>query len=146
MTISGGSALPKDEVERMMREAEQYAEEDAKRRDEAETRNSAEALVFQTEKFLGETGDKFPADGKEEVEQALTDLRSALGGSDTAAIKSAAEALATKSQALGAALYAQQDAGAAEGAGGPTADAADAADDGVVDAEIVDEDGKGSAA
>jgi molecular chaperone DnaK len=142
MTISGGSALPKDEVERMMREAEQYAEEDARRRDEAETRNSAEALVFQTEKFLGENGDKFPADGKADVEQALTDLRSALGGSDIAAIKSAAESLATKSQTLGAALYAQQapEAGAAGGAG------ADPADDGVVDAEIVDEDGKGSAA
>ena len=142
MTISGGSALPKDEVERMMREAEQYAEEDARRRDEAETRNSAEALVFQTEKFLGENGDKFPEDGKAEVEQALTDLRSALGGSDIAAIKSAAEALATKSQTLGAALYAQQAQDAPAGDSGT----ADATDDGVVDAEIVDEDGKGSAA
>jgi molecular chaperone DnaK len=142
MTISGGSALPKDEVERMMREAEQYAEEDARRREEAETRNSAEALVFQTEKFLGENGDKLPGDGKAEVESALTDLRSALGGSDVAAIKTAAEAVATRSQTLGAALYAQQtqDAGATGGA------TTDPADDGVVDAEIVDEDGKGTAA
>jgi len=139
MTISGGSALPKDEVERMMREAEQYAEEDKKRREEAETRNSADALVFQTEKFLGENGDKLPAEGKAEVEDALTGLKSALGGSDIAAIKSAAEKVATKSQELGGALYAQQSAdGGAPGA-------ADAADDGVVDAEIVDEDGKGAA-
>ncbi len=136
MTISGGSALPKDEVERMMREAEQYADEDKKRRDEAETRNSADALVFQTEKFLGENGDKLPADGKAEAEQALSDLRSVLGGSDIAAIRTAAETLAKKSSELGGALYAQQaqDApvGGAAGAG--------PADDGVVDAEVVDED------
>jgi molecular chaperone DnaK len=131
MTISGGSALPKDEVERMMREAEEYAEEDKKRRDEAETRNSAEALVFQTEKFLGENGDKLPAEGKADAEAALTDLRSALGGSDTAAIKTAAETLAQKSQELGGALYAQQSAG------GDAPEAA-AEDEGIVDADIVD--------
>ena len=135
MTISGGSALPKDEVERMMREAEEYAEEDAKRRDEAETRNQADSLVFQTEKFLGENGDKLPADGKAETEEALTALRSALGGSDTAAVKAAAETLARKSQELGSALYAQQAADQPGAAAGPT-------DDGVVDAEVVDEDGK----
>ncbi len=137
MTISGGSALPKDEVERMMREAEQYADEDAARRDEAETRNSAEALVFQTEKFLGENGDKLPAEGKAETEEALTALRSALGGSDTPTIKAAAETLAKKSQDLGGALYAQQ---AAEAPGAPAG--AGSSDDGVVDAEVVDEDGK----
>src|SRR5687768_6855525 len=138
MTISGGSALPKDEVERMMKEAEQYAEEDKKRRDEAETRNSAEALVFQTEKFLGENGDKLPAEGKAEAEEALTELRSALGGSDTAAVKAAAERLATKSQELGGALYAQQaaDAPGAAGADAPVED------DGVVDAEVVEDEGK----
>ena len=138
MTISGGSALPKDEVERMMREAEEYAEEDRKRRDEAETRNSAEALVFQTEKFLGENGDKLPAEGKADAEAALTDLRSVLGGSDTAAIKSAAEKLATKSQELGGALYAQQAADAPGSAGA----AGSADDDGVVDAEVVEDEGK----
>lgn len=137
MTISGGSALPKDEVERMMKEAEQYAEEDKARRDEAETRNQAEALVFQTEKFLGENGDKLPAEGKAEAEEALTDLKSALGGSDIAAVKSAAEKLATKSQELGGALYAQQSAeGAAPGAEAP------ADDEGVVDAEVVEDEGK----
>ena len=137
MTISGGSALPKDEVERMMREAEEYADEDKKRRDEAETRNSAEGLVFSTEKFLGENGDKLPAEGKADAEAALTDLRSALGGSDVAAVKTAAEALSSKTQVLGAALYAQQDEGAgAAGASGPVED------DGVVDAEVVEDEGK----
>jgi molecular chaperone DnaK len=137
MTITGGSALPKDDIERMMREAEQYAEEDAKRREEAETRNNGEQLVYTTEKFLGENGEKLPAEGKADVESALSDLRSALGGSDTAAIKTASEALARKSQELGGALYAQQaaDAGAAGAAGA----GAGAADDGVVDAEVVDE-------
>ena len=138
MTISGGSALPKDEVERMMREAEEYAEEDRKRREEVETRNQAEALVFQTEKFLGENGDKLPAEGKAEAEEALTELRSALGGSDTAAVKAAAEKLATKSQELGGALYAQQ---AADAPGAPGAAGA-ADDDGVVDAEVVEDEGK----
>ncbi len=141
MTISGGSALPKDEVERMMKEAEQYAEEDKKRREEAETRNSAEQLVFQTEKFLGENGDKLPAEGKADAESALSDLRAALGGSDTAAIRTAAETVSQKTSELGAAMYAQQ--GAQDGPeGGPTGNAGsdEQADDGVVDAEVVEDD------
>ena len=121
----------------MMKEAEQYAEEDKARRDDAETRNQAEQLVFQTEKFLGENGDKLPAEGKADVETALTDLKSALGGSDIAAIKAAAEKVATKSQELGGALYAQQAADA------PTdASAGPAEDDGVVDAEVVEDESK----
>jgi molecular chaperone DnaK len=123
----------------MMREAEEYAEEDRKRREEVETRNSAEALVFQTEKFLGENGDKLPAEGKAEAEEALTELRSALGGSDTVAIKAAAEKLARTSQELGGALYAQTAADNPAGAPG-AAGAAD--DDGVVDAEVVEDEGK----
>jgi molecular chaperone DnaK len=139
MTITGGSALPKDDIERMMRDAEQYADEDKKRREEAETRNSAEGLVYTTEKFLGENGDKLPADGKAEVESLLTDLKSVLGGSDVAAIRTKADELAHKSQELGSALYAQTSAeGAPTGDAGPT-------DEGVVDAEIVDEDGQGAA-
>ncbi|MDT7547222.1 MAG: molecular chaperone DnaK, partial [Actinomycetota bacterium] len=137
MTITGGSALPKDDIERMMRDAEQYAEEDKKRREEAETRNQAEGLVYTTEKFLGENGDKLPAEGKAEVESLLTDLKSVLGGSDVAAIRTKSDELSRKSQDLGAAMYAQQQA-AGEGAA-PGADAGPA-DDGVVDAEIVDED------
>jgi molecular chaperone DnaK len=137
MTITGGSALPKDDIERMMRDAEQYAEEDKKRREEAETRNQAEGLVYTTEKFLGENGDKLPAEGKAEVETLLTDLKSVLGGSDVAAIRTKADELSRKSQDLGAALYAQQQAA---GEGAAPGDATDAADEGVVDAEIVDED------
>src|SRR5512142_33894 len=98
MTITGGSALPKDEVERMMKDAEAHAEEDRKRREEAETRNLAESLQYQTEKFLAENGEKIPADKKEELGEALTELRSALGGSDIAAIKTAQEKVARVSQ------------------------------------------------
>jgi molecular chaperone DnaK len=135
MTITGGSALPKDDIERMMREAEQYAEEDAKRKEEAETRNQAEALVHQTQKFLAENGDKLPAEGKADVEAALTDLTGVLGGSDIALIREKSETLAKKSQELGGALYSQQaEAGTAAGA------ASGGEDEGVVDAEIVDED------
>jgi molecular chaperone DnaK len=135
MTITGGSALPKDDIERMMKEAEQYAEEDHKRREEAETRNQAEALVHQTQKFLAENGDKLPAEGKADVESALTDLTGVLGGSDIAAIREKSETLAKKSQELGGALYAQQQAA---GGAGESASAA-GHDDSVVDAEIVDD-------
>jgi molecular chaperone DnaK len=144
MTITGGSALPKDDIERMMKDAEAHAEEDKKRREEAETRNLAESLQYQTEKFLAENGDKIPAEKKDELGEALTDLRSALGGSDIEAIKTAQEKVARVSQEVGGALYAQNAEAGAEGA--PGAEAGDAgqstgsADDDVVDAEIVDED------
>src|SRR6188472_231619 len=107
MTITGGSALPKDDIERMMKDAEAHAEEDKKRREEAETRNLAESLQYQTEKFLAENGEKIPADKKEELGEALTELRSSLGGSDIAAIKAAQEKVARVSQEVGGALYAQ---------------------------------------
>jgi molecular chaperone DnaK len=143
MTITGGSALPKDDIERMMKDAEAHAEEDKKRREEAETRNLAESLQYQTEKFLAENGDKIPADKKEELGEALTELRSALGGSDIAAIKAAQEKVARVSQEVGGALYAQQADAAGAGAGESAGDGAQAGaptDDDVVDAEIVDED------
>jgi molecular chaperone DnaK len=135
MTITGGSALPKEDIERMMKEAETYAEEDKKRKEEAETRNQADALVHQTQKFLAENGDKLPAEGKAEVEAALTELTGVLGGSDINAIREKSAELAKKSQDLGGALYAQQQAesGTAGGA------ASEPADDSVVDAEIVDD-------
>ncbi|MGZ4572352.1 MAG: Hsp70 family protein, partial [Blastococcus sp.] len=142
-----GSALPKDDIERMMKDAEAHADEDKKRREEAETRNLAESLQYQTEKFLAENGEKIPADKKEELGEALTELRSALGGSDIAAIKTAQEKVARVSQEVGGALYAQQaEAGAPGAEGGPTGAAggsehgAGSGDDDVVDAEIVDED------
>ncbi|MEU2350375.1 molecular chaperone DnaK [Modestobacter sp. NPDC049651] len=145
MTITGGSALPKDDIERMMKDAEAHAEEDKRRRDEAETRNLAESLQYQTEKFLAENGDKIPEDKKSELGEALGELRGALGGSDIAAIKAAQEKVARISQEVGGALYAQaQETPGAEGAGAAGATGAEnasaAADDDVVDAEIVDED------
>ncbi|MDF9814589.1 molecular chaperone DnaK [Streptomyces sp. SPB162] len=142
MTVTGGSALPKDDIDRMMRESEQYAEEDHKRREAAETRNQAEQLVYQTEKFIADNTDKLPADVKEEVETTVADLKEALKGEDVAAIREATEKVAATSQKLGTALYANAQAEGA-GAAGPE-DAAGAgqaqADDDVVDAEIVDED------
>jgi molecular chaperone DnaK len=152
MTITGGSALPKDDIERMMRDAEEHAEEDKRRREEAETRNLSESLQYQTEKFLAENGDKLPEDKKTELNEALVELRSALGGSDIAAIKAAQEKVARISQEAGGAMYAQQQASAQSGqftdgaAGGPTGDTTGqaAADDDVVEAEIVDEPGEDS--
>jgi molecular chaperone DnaK len=151
MTITGGSALPKDDIERMMRDAQEHADEDRRRREEAETRNLAEQLQWQTEKFLAESGDKLPADAREKINEALGELRSALGGTDIEKIKSAHENLAQVSQQAGSALYGQATGEAAsagaDAAGGPSAGpsaggGAHAASDDVVDAEIVDEDDK----
>ncbi|MBV9729569.1 MAG: molecular chaperone DnaK [Pseudonocardiales bacterium] len=144
MTITGGSALPKEDIDRMMRDAEEHAEEDRKRREEAETRNQAESLVYQTEKFIKDNDDKLSADVKDKVNAALGEAQEALKGTDTAAIRAAMEKLATESQALGQALYSDTAAasGAAAGdgaaAGGSTGSSAGAHED-VVDAEIVDE-------
>jgi len=140
MRISGGSALAKDEIERMIKEAEEHAEEDRLRREEAEVRNTAEQLVYSTEKFLRDSDDKLPEDGKAEVNTAIADLKKALEGTDIGEVKAKHEALSTASQKLGAALYSQQ----ADEPGAPAADEATSttkdADDDVVDAEIVDED------
>ncbi|MDX3094276.1 molecular chaperone DnaK [Streptomyces sp. ME01-24h] len=145
MTVTGGSALPKDDIDRMMREAEQYAEEDHKRRESAETRNQAEQLVYQTEKFLKDNEDKVPGDVKTEVEAAVADLKEKLKGEDSAAIREATEKVAATSQKLGQALYANAQAeGGATGAAGAAGGAP--TDDDVVDAEIVDEDKKDGAA
>ncbi|KJK56178.1 hypothetical protein UK12_24310 [Saccharothrix sp. ST-888] len=144
MTVTGGSSLPKDEVDRMRREAEQYAEEDTKRREAVETRNQGEQLVYSTEKFIADNADKLPADVKTEVETAITELKETLKGEDIAAIREATEKVSTTAQKLGQALYAQNEAAGAP-AGDATAGAAK--DDDVVDAEIVDEDKpKGGAA
>ena len=113
MTITGGSALPKDDIERMMREAEQYADEDRQRKEAAEARNMAEGLVYQTEKFLADNADKLPEDARSNVDGPLADLKKALEGDDIEAIRTGTETLATASQALGTAMYANA---AAEGA------------------------------
>ncbi|MFE1786667.1 Hsp70 family protein, partial [Streptomyces sp. NPDC059506] len=140
MTVTGGSALPKEDIERMMRDAEQYAEEDHKRREAAEIRNQAEQLVYTTEKFLADNAEKVPAELKTEVEAAVSDLKEKLKGEDTAAIREATEKVAATSQKLGSALYANAQ-GEAGAEGGPAGDAGQAkADEDVVDAEIVDDD------
>jgi molecular chaperone DnaK len=143
MVISGGSALPKDDIDRMMREAEEYAEEDRRRKEEAEVRNQADTLTYSTEKFIRENGDKIPEDLKKEVEEAIAEVKKNLEGTDTDAIRASAEKLATVSQKMGAAMYAQtQGEAGAQGDAGPDAAAQDATqqDDEVVDAEIVDDD------
>jgi molecular chaperone DnaK len=153
MTITGGSALPKDDIERMMRDAEEHAEEDRRRKEDAETRNLSESLQYQTEKFLAENGDKLPEDKRTELTDALGELRSALGGSDLSAIKAAQEKVARISQEAGGAMYAQQQAAAGGGesftdptdatTGGATdGTGAPRADEDVVEAEIVDEPGE----
>jgi len=135
MTITGGSALSKEEIDRMMKDAEAHAEEDKQRREEADVRNAGDSLVYQTEKFLKDNEDKFTegenATKKAETETAIADLKTALAGTDLGVIKSATEKVSELSQQLGAALYA---ANAAQAPGGTTA-----ADDGVQDAEVVDE-------
>jgi len=142
MTITGGSALPKDDIDRMMRDAEEHAEEDRKRREEAEVRNQAESLVYQTEKFVKDNDEKLPADVKDRVNAALGEAQEALKGTDTQAIRAAMEKLATESQALGQALYSDQSAaGGAGTAGGGATDgqAGGGTTDDVVDAEIVED-------
>ncbi len=144
MTVTGGSALPKDDIERMMREAEQYAEEDHKRREAVETRNQGEQLVYSTEKFIADNSDKLPEDVKTEVETAITELKEKLKGEDIAAIREATEKVSTTAQKLGTALYANADAAGAA-AGDAPHDAKP--EDDVVDAEIVDDEKpKGGAA
>ncbi len=134
MTITGGSGLSKEEVERMMKDAESHAEEDKARREEADVRNGAEGLVYQTEKFLKDNAEKIPAEGKANVEEPLATLKKALEGTDIPSIKTAMEALAEASQAVGAAMYQEQ----AANAEASNENAADNGED-IVDAEIVDE-------
>jgi molecular chaperone DnaK len=139
MTITGQSSLSKDDINKMVKDAEAHAEEDKKRREEAEVRNNADSLVYQTEKVLREQGDKLTADDKSAVEGPLADLRSALNGSDTDTIKNATEKLMTASQAFSQKLYeaASRDANAA----GTSASGQQSGtnDSDIVDAEIVDE-------
>jgi len=151
MTITGQSALNKDDINRMVHDAEEHAADDRRRRDEAEVRNNADSLVYQTEKMLRDQAGSFSGAEKERVESDLKTLKDALGGSDTEAIKSATEHLAVGVQELGKKLYeaaAASSGGAADGAGTPggagygPADASTPNDEEVVDAEIVDEGGQ----
>ena len=137
MTITGGSSLPKEDIERMVREAEEHAAEDKQRREAAEERNQAEQLVYSVEKILKENDEKLPEDVKSEVQADVDALKSALAGEDDDALKKAVEALSVSQTKLGEALYqAEPEAGAAEGE--QTADSSD--DEDIVDAEVVDDD------
>jgi molecular chaperone DnaK len=142
MTITGQSALAKDDISQMVRDAEQHAEEDRQRRDEAEVRNTADTLVYQTEKLLREQGEKISGEEKDGVESALKTLKEALAGSDIEAIKTATETLMNVSQSFAQKLYeaAAAEQSATAGASGDGAAGSSAPnDDDVVDAEIVDE-------
>jgi molecular chaperone DnaK len=147
MTITGQSALNRETIEQMVRDAEAHAEEDRRRREEAEVRNNADTLVYQTEKLLSEQGEKITGDEKERVESALAKLKETLSGSDVEAIKSATEGLVTASQGFAQRLYEQasQSQGSAAAGGQAGGDAgsqqSQPSDDEVVDAEIVDEPG-----
>ncbi|WP_311359270.1 molecular chaperone DnaK [Actinomyces oris] len=144
MTISGGSALPKEDIDRMVKEAEAHAEEDKKRREDAETRNSAEQQAYSIEKLLKDNKDKLPEDVHSEVSEAVADLKKALEGDDIEPVKTAQERLSSVAQKVGEAIYqadAAQAAGDASGATGSasSAGAASSNDEDIVDAEIVDD-------
>jgi len=141
MTITGGSALPKDDIDRMVKDAEAHADEDKARREEAEVRNQAETLSYQTEKFLKDNDEKVPSEIKDKVNAAIKDVNEALKGTDINAIKSAVEKLSVEAQAIGPAMYGQQQPGATDGAapGGAAGSASGNTAEDVVDAEIVDE-------
>ena len=143
MTITGGSSLSKDDIERMVREGEEHAAEDKARREAAETRNTAEQLAYSTEKLIKDNEDKLPADVKTDVQADVDALKSALAGDDEAAVKSAFDTLTASQQKLGEAIYAS---GQAAPADGETAEpATESSDEDIVDAEVVDdepEDGK----
>ncbi|HEV2686766.1 MAG TPA: Hsp70 family protein, partial [Actinomycetota bacterium] len=137
MTITGGSALPRDDVDRMVREAEQFANEDKQRRADAEARNLADNLAYQAEKLIKDSGDRIQPSDKEELEKQITAVKEALGGQDVAAVKNAAESLSQTVQRVGTAIHqaAQGQQQTAAGGGEPQSSGGDD----VVDAEIVDE-------
>ena len=149
MTVTGGTALPKEDIDKMIRDAEAHAEEDRRRREEAETRNNADNLLYQTDKLVKDNEDKIDASAKAKLEEAQGKVREALKGDDVEAIKSSTEELMRVSQEVGQALYAAAGQEATGGPGpGPDAGAQEAADDeDIVDAEVVDEgeDDKGAA-
>ena len=140
MTITGGSALPREDVDRMVRDAEQFANEDKQRRADAEARNMADNLAYQAEKLVKDSGDRIQQSDKDELEKQVTEVKEALNGQDIAAVKNSAESLSQTVQRVGTAMHqaAQGQQQAAAGGGGPEASGSQGGDD-VVDAEIVDE-------
>lgn len=144
MTITGGSSLSKEDIERMVREAEENAAEDKKRAEALEQRNQAESLSYSIEKLIKENEDKLPEDVKSEVQADVDALKTALAGEDDDAVKAAFDKLNASQTKLGEAIYAQSQADAAAGAAqgdAPTGDTA--SDEDVVDAEVVDDEDEG---
>ncbi len=141
MTITGGSSLPKEDIERMVREAEEHAADDKKRREEAETRNVAEQLAYSTEKLIKDNEEKLPAEVRTEVQTDVDALKTALKGDNETAVKSAFEKLSASQQKLGEAIYSQDQAAAASGQPDESAPGAQSAagDEDIVDAEVVDD-------
>ncbi|KTR38699.1 MULTISPECIES: molecular chaperone DnaK [Curtobacterium] len=139
MVISGGSSLPKEDIERMVREAEEHAAEDKARREANERRNQAEQLVYSIEKLIKENDEKLPADVKSEVQADVDSLKSALAGDDDEAVKTAFDKLNESQGKLGQAIYAQQDAPAAGGEQSTGDQGQQADDEDIVDAEVVDD-------
>ncbi|GAA0335602.1 MAG: molecular chaperone DnaK [Micropruina glycogenica] len=141
MTVTGGSALGKDDIDRMVKDAESHAEEDRKRREAVEMRNEADALAFRTEKLIADNAENITDDVKTPVEEALATLKEALAGDDNDAVKSAMDDLNTKASAMGQAMYAAAQAKQQQAESAPQGDAptSEASDDDVVDAEIVED-------
>jgi molecular chaperone DnaK len=141
MTITGGTALPKEDIDRMMQEAEKFAEEDRTRREAAEARNTADNLAYQAEKTLGEVGDKVPQADREAVEKAVADVKEALKGDDVERIKSTTDTLMQAFQKVGQAVYAQQQAQQQTASGGGDGQEGPSGGEDVVEGEVVDEGG-----
>ncbi|MEN2741739.1 molecular chaperone DnaK [Microbacterium sp. X-17] len=146
MTITGGSSLPKDDIERMVREAEEHAAEDKKRRESAETRNQAEQLVYSNEKLIKDNEDKLPEDVKNEVQGDIDALKTALAGDDDEAVKTAYEKLSESQQKLGQAIYSSAQASEAPagdaGEAGQAGEGSSSDDEDVIDAEVVEDEEK----
>ncbi|MFV0374001.1 Hsp70 family protein, partial [Microbacterium sp.] len=138
MTITGGSSLPKEDIDRMVREAEEHAAEDKQRREAAEVRNQAETLSYSIEKLIADNADKLPDDVKTEVQADVDALKSALAGDDDDAVKTALDKLNASQTKLGEAIYASSQAEQADGAAEQPSDDA-SSDEDVVDAEVVDD-------
>jgi molecular chaperone DnaK len=140
ITITGQSSLSKDQIDQMVRDAESHAEEDRRRKEEADARNQADTLVYQTEKLLNEQGDKVGADDKAAVESALADLKQALADNDVSRMNSARETLSVATQKMSQSLYDQASQSEPAASGGDAGASGGASDDEVVDAEIIEDD------
>lgn len=143
MTITGGSSLGKEDIDRMIREAEEHAAEDKARRETAEMRNTAEQLVFSTESLLKENGDKLPEDVKTDIQSDTDALKTALAGEDDAAVSTAFDKLNESQQKIGEALYKQSQTAEATAAESETGEPATSDDEDIVDAEVVEDEPEG---